>query len=1527
MEDPFINTIDEDFIQQIQEDEIIDDTVYPVDIFIDDKFIIDINSILFIGVLNRINLDENQINLQNEDGENLELKINIDKHILLKTDKYVINDIEKIININEDEFDEIIEIQLKKDIYPELNLEVQLVETDKFVYTKTQKKEILLASLVQSFNIYDDLKKTKEFIEIIDNIVELEDIETINTQYLKHFYDTKTLPNWLLPISENYKRKYADDDDDDINKEINEEEIEYPFVITNFDKEYEKLYNINKNSKLNYINLIKQQFANEYYPTRFINRSTGYKTNYEGKFLLNAKVFKIDNRKTLNENYTTSSGYKSVLINKEQHLINSLILFPNLLFDLNYNLTLNNKSIPLYFKIILNSKLNKSNSYDKLTKILSDSIVNNIHSEIINYDNNKIINYEINKDTDSDILFDLLNKNLPSITNIITNINIPVFNYNDLIKYLIQYNIKLDDFKQSDRNFANKIIKNYIKKIQSIPLKLNKIIKVNRSNIENINLILEYIFKQSNINIQNYYLKKFINKFTKEIPESNWLTSIHTNEKILCKHYVLSSKLIENPELFDTLKTEYGTEPVDGVIYCKNCHHKLTIEDFSIFEGFEEDKPIITKAILEKDEVDIYTELTPKQLENVKLITYISNSMGINLIKSDIYDIIKLYELVNNDNLSDERYKLKNVSTISHPLIKQDISKNVNKPLLKKKQSIVQKYLIDSNRLIFFYLVILIHVQFSLDSYNNSIEILNKDKLNFSSITNDAINEKGIKLISQSMKKLIKQNQTNNLWKHCFIFLSEYKKNIQPKPEQQMKNVIIYLLSPYFPQIKEKITNFIDETNQFSIGFLKQTWINFRPLSTNKTIEKINEKLMDETIFNFNKPYFDIKNIAKYSLENSSLIRSINQISPYNILNIKISELLTNLSFYDIYKYSIYLYGTSNKSNYINLTIHRFLETINPKYKKEILSIFTKQGWDENLIKFKSNKIPFVNLKKCVIDIVKFYNNLDSNGIYYYNLIMFNNIKLIYFNLLPKRIYNHLDNTIDDIFPTINEDDLLKKIKHKYCYDKYGTIIYNDKIYKSLLHIDFNFNKLYYDCNSNIDNDNLWEIIDIIYKQNKLEPIYFKYKYDNYDSKQRLIYFLTKNKQLFVDKNFNELYNISIKDITDQTDKDLLSKSYELIQSNTKINTIKIKDFIKSSEYLTDILKENKLNEKIFGLNFSLIDDIFYNSQTSKLRTLNSYDIDYFINFIFMTTSIIKNNTLQTENIPKWWNQTDYKNLLMNEFINKKELAIYNDVYVPKKEINSFDKYKKYSVYFDGFINYIKPYKNKLMILKGINNTEFTKNRELRIKKFLLSFIFIKMIEYIELLSDVDSDIHMEQNMKYEQLESEDFDIFNCIEILSRYTIELFINIIQEFTDLSWFLNINDLFLSEKLSAQSEREKQLLLQRLDIMDPIQRKIALEMQNIGASNWYKELDETTMSYINSEDFVEKDKDEKTSFLNSFYKNIDEGVNSISVTTGVDDFDTELNLINQEPIDNGYYNTHEILEEGEGEEGIDLDYGDM
>ena len=70
------------------------------------------------------------------------------------------------------------------------------------------------------------------------------------------------------------------------------------------------------------------------------------------------------------------------------------------------------------------------------------------------------------------------------------------------------------------------------------------------------------------------------------------------------------------------------------------------------------------------------------------------------------------------------------------------------------------------------------------------------------------------------------------------------------------------------------------------------------------------------------------------------------------------------------------------------------------------------------------------------------------------------------------------------------------------------------------------------------------------------------------------------------------------------------------------------------------------------------------------------------------------------------------------------------------------------------------------------------------------------MIEYIELLSDVDSDIHMEQNMTYEQLESEDFDIFNCIEILSRYTIELFINIIQEFTDLSWFLNINDLFIS-----------------------------------------------------------------------------------------------------------------------------------
>ena len=111
------------------------------------------------------------------------------------------------------------------------------------------------------------------------------------------------------------------------------------------------------------------------------------------------------------------------------------------------------------------------------------------------------------------------------------------------------------------------------------------------------------------------------------------------------------------------------------------------------------------------------------------------------------------------------------------------------------------------------------------------------------------------------------------------------------------------------------------------------------------------------------------------------------------------------------------------------------------------------------------------------------------------------------------------------------------------------------------------------------------------------------------------------------------------------------------------------------------------------------------------------------------------------------------------------------------------------------------------------------------------------------------------------------------------------------------------------------------------MDPSQRKVILEMQKIGASNWYKELDENALNYINSEQFAEADKKEKEEILNSLHKSIDQNIDALQISTGVDEFESELNFVSEDQDDSGYYDVDTINEEGEGEEGIDIDYGDI
>ena len=78
----------------------------------------------------------------------------------------------------------------------------------------------------------------------------------------------------------------------------------------------------------------------------------------------------------------------------------------------------------------------------------------------------------------------------------------------------------------------------------------------------------------------------------------------------------------------------------------------------------------------------------------------------------------------------------------------------------------------------------------------------------------------------------------------------------------------------------------------------------------------------------------------------------------------------------------------------------------------------------------------------------------------------------------------------------------------------------------------------------------------------------------------------------------------------------------------------------------------------------------------------------------------------------------------------------------------------------------------------------------------------------------------------------------------------------QEYSDPSWIINIENEgsnFLNTKLRQQKEREKQNLINKLDIMDQDERFINVQLQNYGISNWYQNLAEEASLFINSDEF--------------------------------------------------------------------------
>jgi len=92
------------------------------------------------------------------------------------------------------------------------------------------------------------------------------------------------------------------------------------------------------------------------------------------------------------------------------------------------------------------------------------------------------------------------------------------------------------------------------------------------------------------------------------------------------------------------------------------------------------------------------------------------------------------------------------------------------------------------------------------------------------------------------------------------------------------------------------------------------------------------------------------------------------------------------------------------------------------------------------------------------------------------------------------------------------------------------------------------------------------------------------------------------------------------------------------------------------------------------------------------------------------------------------------------------------------------------------------------------------------------------------------------------------------IEVLSSFVMDLLTHILFEHYDPSWlFLNEQKLDLANRLSKQKEREKQILIDKLDGATNEERFAMMQKQKFGLSNWHKQGAEQQEEYVKSDEY--------------------------------------------------------------------------
>ena len=1408
------------------------------------------------------------------DEIDVNFKIDDDDNIILKTDDYTIIDIEKIISFEFEGLDSMINTLLTRDIYSEL--EIKTEEIKQYIYTDVEKRESLISSLIISMKIYEDSFKIKNISNIsqvfIDMIENMDDKSLEQFQEINDFNRDKVLPYWLIPVVTDVKRLYLDDPEPIVEDDI---------LVVDFIEEYNEIQKI-YNSENSYQNVLNIYNNTKYRPLQNLYIENGLKLEkYEYDYF----------RSCINENTCTginghynidtrrnNSGLKihindtvKTLIKRPPCNITSLLFFSD---DINIRLPFNNNSkvLSLCEKCIFiennYSILSNHIKINGLNDILVDINCSIDPDDIFDFDSNKNYNsknsylYNINDNVDLETFKMILDKYIPNQNTILDKYLYSeyydiLYNYSDFSKLMIKYNLNVENITPIDKSRINdKINKNIKKYIKSYNL-ANKQIKYDKgllkknkyTIVDKLKLLLDYINRLIDIPYQNNLYDKFIKNFTIHNKSNKTLDNKYNNDTLLCEHYLYQCKTHKDDEAYQILKNKYGKQ-IDGSIYCKICGNYLDNVELSLFEGFSDDKPNFKEAIVEeRDELE-FTELQ----EFIKLL---GKHIGITINDEDIIEIAKLYEMINDNVLSDYRFDVNESFTRNNQMIKNIYSTIKDAKKIQKNIINIQKYIIDTNKIIFLYSCILIYIQTSIPSYNINLTII--DISDDSYLNNPKINKP---LINKSLNLLNRLNEIYNEnvnfknLDNFFIDGNVERSNVDP--DVQLENTIKYILTPYFPNIRNRINKYKLYKGYFKNVYLNEYWPVYRPLPTNKNIESIN-KIINDSIID-NKNYIISNTISKYNLENVSMLidlKDSENTKKYKSVGIKNLEILNNRAFLRLYDCILSQYGyqpiDKYKNNYIELLINRFYETSNndgtSKNAQYLKTIFNRYNWKSD------DKISFKELRKLLIGIFEYCKDKGDciKSLRIFNHIeLWNTVHLNFLNTYPKRNYQYvfLDPIPDLPFDILKTQKIIEKFYDIYCYDINDKIIKKgnlDKYYRSI-YIDSDFR--YNPCKENLSiSDTPFEVVlNKIYRQNKYDVIYKS----NINRRTNDIY----SKRDVVDVNKINLIETRLIDVLKMDEFKRIPILYEIF---TTINGYIDREELDKEEYekLRKLL-DTQFNKIIIDkecmvnniVEFVLTNINVNKNKKSNINQLNDFFNDleiqdiYYLNTIdniLLFISKIKNNKIDNNFIPKSWKLSDSNINILDLFLKNRQYLLHDDIFNPKKPKNKgFEEYLKETEIFTDLHNMYGNFKKYLNLIVGKKNNIFLDTYAKYLLQYMLALTLYRIVEFINL--EDDCNIEDEGNELYNAIsEKISADKNDSEKILSKFLGDSVLNIIQEYTDTKWLIQMdqNNMYLQNQLAEQKEKEKQELLKKKDGMTGDQRLVKKQLEQTGMTNLFKD----------------------------------------------------------------------------------------